>query len=188
MTPYLPALDRRRHHRRRPTRRSRHQHRRRSRAPASAPKSANKQSANEKCRRRPAAAAPPSRPVQVGRRQSALESAPPRARARGAARRGNAALFSSVHSHVDVAPASTRGACDLMNAAIVSGSDVTTPSRTIFPVRSRRTATLPTTYTERNGLQGAPRRRNSFGAHERASASLICRTTCPKRAVAIRFR
>ena len=38
-------------------------------------------SAKKKCRRRPAAAAPPSRPVQVGRRQSALESAPPRARA-----------------------------------------------------------------------------------------------------------
>jgi hypothetical protein len=31
---------------------------------------------------------------------------------------------------------SMSGACDLMNAAIVSGSDVTTPSRTIFPVRS----------------------------------------------------
>ena len=39
--------------------------------------------AKKKCRRRPAAAAPPSRPVQVGRRQSALESAPSRARALG---------------------------------------------------------------------------------------------------------
>ena len=65
-----------------PTRRSRRQHRRRSpevhRPP---PKSANNNSAKKNCRRRPAAAAPPSRPVQVGRRQSALESARPRARA-----------------------------------------------------------------------------------------------------------
>src|SRR5271169_4828405 len=45
-----------------------------------APESANNNSAKKKCRRRPAAAAPPSRPVQVGLRQSALESAPPRAR------------------------------------------------------------------------------------------------------------
>src|SRR5262249_54584789 len=46
-----------------------------------------------------------------------------------------------VHSHVDVAPVSspireTPGACDLINAAMVSGSDATTPSRSIFPVRS----------------------------------------------------
>jgi 3'DNA-binding domain (3'BD) len=40
------------------------------------------------------------------------------------------------------------------------------------PKPNPRTATLPTTYSERNGLQGAPCRRNSFGAHERASASL----------------
>ena len=51
--------------------------------------SANNNSTKKKWRRRPAAAAPPSRPVQVGRRQSALESAPPRARV-GAARRGDA--------------------------------------------------------------------------------------------------
>jgi hypothetical protein len=54
---------------------------------------------------------------------------------------GNPSLLSSVHSHVDVAPASsptrtTCGACDLTNAAMVSGSDATTPSRSIFPVRS----------------------------------------------------
>jgi hypothetical protein len=30
--------------------------------------------------------------------------------------------------------------------------------------------------------------RNSFGAHERASANQICRTTCPKQTVAIRSR
>ena len=47
------------------------------------PESANNNFANKKCRRRPAAAAPPRRPVQVGLRQSALESAPPRARAWG---------------------------------------------------------------------------------------------------------
>jgi 3'DNA-binding domain (3'BD) len=40
------------------------------------------------------------------------------------------------------------------------------------PKPNPRTATLPTTYSERNGLQGAPCRRNSFGAHEGASASL----------------
>src|SRR6266436_6449980 len=54
---------------------------------------------------------------------------------------GSPILFSSVHSHVDVAPVSsptraTCGACDLTNAAMVSGSDATTPSRSIFPVRS----------------------------------------------------
>ena len=54
---------------------------------------------------------------------------------------GSPILFSSVHNHVDVAPVSspilvTFGACDLMNAVIVSGSDATTPSRSIFPVRS----------------------------------------------------
>jgi hypothetical protein len=53
----------------------------------------------------------------------------------------NKNLFNSVHSQVDVAPASspiraTCGACDLTNAVIVSGSEVTTPSRSIFPVRS----------------------------------------------------
>ena len=51
-----------------------------ARAPASTAEAANN-SAKKNCRRRPAAAAPPSRPVQVGRRQSALESAPSRARA-----------------------------------------------------------------------------------------------------------
>jgi tripartite-type tricarboxylate transporter receptor subunit TctC len=54
---------------------------------------------------------------------------------------GNPSLLSSVHSQVDVAPVSsptraTCGACDLINAAMVSGSDATTPSRSIFPVRS----------------------------------------------------
>jgi hypothetical protein len=54
---------------------------------------------------------------------------------------GSPILFSSVHNHVDVAPVSnpirtTFGACDLMNVAIASGSDATTPSRSIFPVRS----------------------------------------------------
>src|SRR5579863_3633002 len=54
---------------------------------------------------------------------------------------GSPILLSSVHSHVDVAPVSspilvTCGACDLTNAAIVSGSDATTPSRSIFPDRS----------------------------------------------------
>jgi hypothetical protein len=47
---------------------------------------------------------------------------------------GSPILFSSVHSHVDVAPVSsptraTCGACDLINAAMVSGSEETTPSR-----------------------------------------------------------
>ena len=46
-------------------------------------------------------------------------------------------LFSSVHSHVDVAPVSsptraTCGACDLINAAMVSGSDATTPRARFF--------------------------------------------------------
>jgi hypothetical protein len=45
------------------------------------PESVNNNSAKKEMASRPAAAAPPSRPVQVGRRQSALESAPPRARA-----------------------------------------------------------------------------------------------------------
>jgi IstB-like ATP binding protein len=54
---------------------------------------------------------------------------------------GNPRSFSSVHSHVDVAPASsptraTFDECDVMNAAIASGSEGTTPSRWIFPVRS----------------------------------------------------
>jgi hypothetical protein len=54
---------------------------------------------------------------------------------------GNPSLFSSVHSHVDVAPASspTRATVDeydSMNAAIASGSEGTAPSRWIFPVRS----------------------------------------------------
>src|SRR5207245_3259054 len=54
---------------------------------------------------------------------------------------GSPILFSSVHSQVDVGPVSspiraTCGACDLMNTAIASGSDATTPSRSIFPVRS----------------------------------------------------
>jgi hypothetical protein len=54
---------------------------------------------------------------------------------------GNPILFSSVYNHVDVAPLSspirtTCGACNLMNVAIASGSDATTPSRSTFPVRS----------------------------------------------------
>ena len=53
-----------------------------ARAPSSAPEAANNNSAKKKCRPRPAAAAPPSRPVQVGRRQSSWESARPLARAR----------------------------------------------------------------------------------------------------------
>ena len=49
------------------------------RAPSSPPRSANNNSTKmRECRRRPAAAAPPSRPVQVGLPQSALESAPDR--------------------------------------------------------------------------------------------------------------
>ena len=52
---------------------------------------------------------------------------------------GSPILFSSVHSHVDVAPVSspiraTCGACDLINAAIASGLDATSPSRSILPV------------------------------------------------------
>jgi len=52
---------------------------------------------------------------------------------------GNPSFFNSVHSHVAVAPVSspmrtTCGACDLMNAAIASGSEGTTLSRSIFPV------------------------------------------------------
>ena len=48
---------------------------------------------------------------------------------------------SDVTTTVDVGPVSspiraTCGACDLMNTAIASGSDATTPSRSIFPVRS----------------------------------------------------
>ena len=50
-----------------------------ARAPSSAPESANNNSAKKNCRRRPAA--PRSRPVQVGRRQSLLDRRPPRARA-----------------------------------------------------------------------------------------------------------
>jgi hypothetical protein len=55
---------------------------------------------------------------------------------------GRPILFNPVHSHVDAAPASspiraTGGACDLTNAAIVSGSEVITPSRSIFPVNQR---------------------------------------------------
>src|SRR5262249_11165472 len=54
---------------------------------------------------------------------------------------GNPSLFSSVQSHVAVGPVSspirtTCGAWDLMNVAIASGSEGTTPSRAIFPVRS----------------------------------------------------
>lgn len=54
---------------------------------------------------------------------------------------GSPILFSSVQSHVDVAPVSspmrtTCGAWALTNAAIASGFDATTPSRSIFPVRS----------------------------------------------------
>jgi hypothetical protein len=52
---------------------------------------------------------------------------------------GSPILFSSVQSHVAVAPVSsptraTCGACDLMNAAIASGLGATIPSRSIFPV------------------------------------------------------
>jgi hypothetical protein len=54
---------------------------------------------------------------------------------------GNPRLFSSVHNQVDVAPASsptraTFDECDSMSAAIASGSEGTTSSRWIFPVRS----------------------------------------------------
>jgi hypothetical protein len=54
---------------------------------------------------------------------------------------GSPILLSSVHSHVDVAPASrpmraTCRACDFTNAAIASGLDATTPSRSILPVWS----------------------------------------------------
>jgi hypothetical protein len=54
---------------------------------------------------------------------------------------GNPSLFSSVHNHVEVAPVSSPirtacGACNLMNVAIASGSEATTPSRSIFPARS----------------------------------------------------
>jgi hypothetical protein len=52
---------------------------------------------------------------------------------------GNRILLNSVHSHVDVGPASrpmraTCGACDLTNAAMSCGCDATVPSRMIFPV------------------------------------------------------
>jgi hypothetical protein len=77
MTPYLAALDRRRHHRRRPDQaKPTSASAPIARAPSSAPESANNKFAKKKCRRRPAAAAPPSRPVQVGLHQSSLESAP----------------------------------------------------------------------------------------------------------------
>src|SRR5713226_8322913 len=71
---------------------------------------------------------------------------------------GNPILFSSVHSHVDVAPVSsptraTCGACDLTNAAIVSGSDVTTPSRSIFPVAATAGAELPIAMADRDLIE-----------------------------------
>ena len=69
------ALDRLRHHRRRRSGRS---------IVISSPRSPELHRRPAKnWRRRPAAAAPPSRPEQVGLRQSSLESAPPRARAWG---------------------------------------------------------------------------------------------------------
>ena len=74
MTPYLAALDRRRHHRRRPTRRSRPQHRRRSPELHRRPRSANNNSAKMKCRRRPAAAAP-ARAGRSARRNSVSQLA-----------------------------------------------------------------------------------------------------------------
>src|SRR5262249_25567050 len=54
---------------------------------------------------------------------------------------GSPSLLSSVHSHVTVGPVSSPirsicKACELMNSAIASGSDETTPSPSIFPVRS----------------------------------------------------
>ena len=73
MTPYLAALDRGRHHRRRPP--LEHHRRPESIANNNPLKRSGDGAAGDLTIARPAAAAPPRRPEQVGLRQSSLESA-----------------------------------------------------------------------------------------------------------------